>query len=303
MRDLTGYGLQRPTITWPNGAKVALSLVVNYEEGAEAAIGDDSGAHETRGELASDVPLSMPDLAIEQMFNYGTRAGLPRLLELFSRHRMPTTFFMCGRAAERTPELARKVAELGHEIACHGYRWISYAEVTALEEKADLERAVEALTAVTGVRPLGFYSRWGASTRTRENLLKLGFVYDSNSYDDDLPFYDFSHGAPVLIVPYALDTNDYKFFSGDPWGTANAFLDYLKTALDVLLEEGDRGQTSSILNVGLHLRIIGRPARFAGLSKFVQHVASLGDRVWVARRIDIARHWLATCPPTQARHS
>lgn len=297
MRDLVGYGLQRPTSAWPNGAKVAISLVVNYEEGAEASIEDGSNFHEGRGEFASDVPSAVPDLAIEQMFNYGTRAGLHRMLSLFSKHAIPTTFFMCGRAAERTPELARHVADLGHEIACHGYRWISYAEATAEEELEDLEKAVSALIIATGKRPLGFYSRWGASERTRKNLLKMGFVYDSNSYDDDLPFYDRVNGRPLLIVPYALDTNDYKFFSSDPWGTPNAFLEYLKSALDVLLEEGKEGQVS-LLNVGLHLRIIGRPGRFWALSEFVKHLKILGDRVWLARRIDIARHWLAKHPPT-----
>ncbi len=294
---LMGYGGRWPDVIWPNGARVAVSLVVNFEEGAEySASCDPSG--ERSGEVNSSMPPGVPDLAMDQMFAYGLRAGFWRVLGLLERFDAPATFLFCGRAVERTPELASAAMSRGHEAACHGYRWTSHALFASeAEEQASIERAVDAMIAAGCGRPLGFYGRWGPSPATRRILAKLGFLYDSNAYDDDLPFYDHSVAkAPMLVLPYALDTNDWKFFEGDPWGTPQAYLDYLKCSLDVLLDEGIAGQPR-MLNVGLHLRIIGRPGRSWALREFLKHLQQLGSHVWVARRIDIARHWLAKVPP------
>ena len=294
---LMGYGGRWPDVTWPNGARVAVSLVVNYEEGAEYSASSDASG-ERAGEVNSSLPPGMPDLAMEQMFAYGLRAGFWRVIGLLERFEAPATFLFCGRAVERTPELASAAVSRGHEAACHGYRWTNHALFTSeVEEQASIEQAVAAMMAAGCGRPLGFYGRWGPSPATRRILAKLGFLYDSNAYDDDLPFYDHSIApAPMLVLPYALDTNDWKFFEGDPWGTPQAYLDYLKCSLEVLLDEGIRGQPR-MLNVGLHLRIIGRPGRSWALREFLKHLQALGSHVWVARRIDIARHWLAKVPP------
>jgi peptidoglycan/xylan/chitin deacetylase (PgdA/CDA1 family) len=297
---LSGYGGRWPDVTWPNGARVAVSLVINYEEGAERSVlgGDDHG--ERAGEVESSMPPHLPDLAIEQMFAYGLRAGFWRVLDLLARFDVPATFLFCGRAVERTSQLAALAVGRGHEAACHGYRWTNHAIFTSeAEEEDSIQRAVAAIEAAGCGRPLGFYGRWGPSLATRRILKSLGFLYDSNAYDDDLPYYDYDvPGGPMLVLPYALDTNDWKFFEGDPWGTPKAYLDYLICSLDVLLEEGARG-LPRVLNLGLHLRIVGRPGRAWALKEFLRHLDSLGSCVWVARRIDIARHWLTTVPPAR----
>jgi peptidoglycan/xylan/chitin deacetylase (PgdA/CDA1 family) len=297
-RDLVGYGASRPAVRWPQGAKLALSLVLGYEEGAESSREDGQGRNDQSGELSSSVPHDRRDLGMEQMFNYGTRAGLWRILDGLAEHGRPMTVLYCGRAAERTPALARHIADLGHEVACHGYRWTNHALFDdEAAERADLARAVAAIEKTVGRRPLGFYSRWGASLATRRLLQEAGFLYDSNAYDDDLPYWDHDlPGGPMLVVPYALDTNDYKFFEGDPWGSPQAFLDYLRAAVEVLLEEGARGRPK-MMSLGLHLRIVGRPGRYWALDRFLRHLAGLGSDVWVARRVDIARHWLEAYPP------
>lgn len=298
---LLGYAGNWPQVAWPNGARVAVSLVVNYEEGAEFSVGSGDDHNDTCGEFRSSVPHGRRDIAMEQTFAYGTRAGYWRLLDLLAEHQLTATFLFCGRAVERTPQLAALVVERGHEAACHGYRWTNHALFTnEAEEEQSLRRAINALESAGCGRPAGFYGRWGPSAATRAILRRLGFLYDSNAYDDDLPYYDVDEsGHALLVIPYALDTNDYKFFEGDPWGTGQAFLDYLRSSLAVLLAEGARGHPR-ILNVGLHLRISGRPGRLWALREFFAHLKGLGDQVWVARRVDIARHWLAVAPPPAA---
>lgn len=295
---LLGYAGNWPRVAWPNGARVAVSLVVNYEEGAEFSAGSGDDRSDTCGELQSSVPHGLRDIAMEQTFAYGTRAGYWRLLDLLSEHHLPATFLFCGRAVERTPQLAALAVERGHEAACHGYRWMNHALFTSeAEEELSLQQAIKALETAGCGKPAGFYGRWGPSPATRRILRRLGFLYDSNAYDDDLPYYDVDEsGSAILVIPYALDTNDYKFFEGDPWGTGQAYLDYLRSSLTVLLAEGARGYPR-ILNVGLHLRISGRPGRLWALREFLFHLNALGNQVWVARRVDIARHWLAVVPP------
>lgn len=295
---LIGYGGQWPDVTWPNGARVAVSLVVNYEEGAERSVSRSDANGERAGEVPSSMPAGVPDLAMDQMFAYGLRAGFWRVADLLDEFDTRATFLFCGEAVERTPELARVAVARGHEAACHGYHWANHALFTSeAEEEACIERAIAAMVAAGCGRPSGFYGRWGPSPATRRILSRLGFLYDSNAYDDDLPHYDHSVAqSPMLVLPYALDTNDWKFFEGDPWGTPKAYLDYLVCSLETLLLEGERG-LPRMLNVGLHLRIIGRPGRAWALREYLKYLKSLGPRVWVTRRIDIASHWLARVPP------
>jgi peptidoglycan/xylan/chitin deacetylase (PgdA/CDA1 family) len=297
-RDLVGYGADAPDPQWPGGAKLALSLVVNYEEGAELGFEQGDAVNEKIGEVTSPVPDGVRDLGIEQMFAYGLRAGLWRVLDAFDRHEVPATFYMCGRSVERTPELAREVVRRGHEPACHGWRWENHVGMQdPAAERALIDRSVRAIREATGHRPHGFYCRWAQSPNTRA-LLKAegGFEYDSNAYDDDLPYWDRAvPGGPMLVVPYALDANDMKFFHPNGWATPQAFLDYLRCAVDQLVAEGERGRPR-MLSVGLHLRIIGRPARAWALERFLEHVRGHGETIWVARRLDIARHWARVHP-------
>jgi peptidoglycan/xylan/chitin deacetylase (PgdA/CDA1 family) len=298
-RDLIGYGTHRPKIEWPNGAAVAVSLVVNYEEGAEFSIEQGDRATERFGEVQSIVPDGVRDISMEQMFSYGMRAGLWRFLDAFEAYGQKATFFMCGRAIERAPELAAAVVAGGHEPACHSWRWETHAKFDSVEEeRAVLERCIATTEEATGERPYGFFCRGSQSAHTRGLLSELGFEYDSNAYDDDIPYYDDAvPGRPLVILPYALDSNDMKFFHPyNTFATPDQFVDYLKAGIEVLLEEGRRG-LPKLFNIGLHLRITGRPARFAAVKSLLGYLHSLGDEVWVARRIDIARHFRDQHPP------
>jgi peptidoglycan/xylan/chitin deacetylase (PgdA/CDA1 family) len=293
-RDLIGYGGSPPAILWPNGARVAVSLVVNFEEGAELAIGDGDDRNERIGEVTSVVEPGLRDFGQEEMFAYGMRAGLWRFLDAFARHEVKSTFFMCGRAIERSPRLAAEVVARGHEPACHGWLWRPHADFLDVDaERASLRRCIDVTRDVTGERPLGFFSRGSQSPRTRELLREFGFLYDSNGFDDDLPYFDGVSAERMLVIPYALDCNDMKFFHPNGFVEPEQFVRYVDAALSTLLDEAERGR-GAILNVGFHLRICGRPARFAAVEAILQSLARLGDRVWIARRVDIARHWLAS---------
>jgi peptidoglycan/xylan/chitin deacetylase (PgdA/CDA1 family) len=296
-RDLLGYGFRQPRVTWPNGARLAVSLNLNFEEGAELAVGDGDPRNEQFGEVQSIVPPGRRDLTLEEVFGYGMRAGLPRFLSAFERHRTKTTLMMCGRAVERSPEFARACVAAGHEPALHGWRWTSHVEFDDAEaERAEIRRGREAIERIVGVRPLGFMCRSSQSAHTRRLLTEEGFLYDSNALDDDLPYWDRASGVrPILILPYAFDTNDMKFYHPTGFRTPDEFLLYLRRALETLLAEADAGATR-LMNVGLHLRIAGRPARFWAVERFLEDLSALGDRIWVATRADIARHWIAAAP-------
>jgi peptidoglycan/xylan/chitin deacetylase (PgdA/CDA1 family) len=293
-RDLIGYGGRPPSMVWPNGARVAVSLVVNFEEGAELAVGDGDDVSERLGEVISVVEPGRRDLGQEEMFAYGMRVGLWRFLDAFDRHKRPATFYMCGRAVERLPQLAAEIVNRGHEPACHGWLWRPHSDFTdRAEEKASLIRCIDIIKKVTGERPLGFCCRGSQSIHTRDLLSELGFLYDSNGFDDDLPYTAPAAPAEMLVVPYSFDCNDMKFFHPNGFVEPDQFVRYTQAALSTLLDEGERGR-SGLLNIGLHLRICGRPARFAAVMGILKLLDDLGHRVWVARRIDIARHWLAT---------
>ncbi len=292
-RDLIGYGGQPPEIVWPNGARVAVSVVVNFEEGAELQVGDGDPTSERVGEVLSVVPDGRRDHGQEQIFSYGSRVGLWRFFEALKETGTPTTFYMCGRAVERSPKLARAITEAGHEAACHGWVWRPHADYTDPKtEASDLRRATDAILSATGQRPLGFFCRGGESDWTRRLLVEAGYVYTSNAFDDDLPYHD---PSGLCVVPYNLDTNDMKFFHPNGFVRAVEMTDYVRDALDQLLKEAARGK-SSTLSIGFHLRISGRPARFRAVTDILEFLADLDGQIWRARRIDIARHFAAVHP-------
>lgn len=289
-RDLMGYAGAPPQITWPNRARVAVSVVVNFEEGAEMQVGDGDFTSERIGEVLSVVPEGRRDQGQEQIFAYGTRVGLWRFLDALKETQTPATFFICGRAAERSPTLARAITDAGHEVANHGWLWRPHADFSDIEaERAALARATAAIGAATGTRPAGFFCRGSESCWTRALLAEAGYAYTSNAFDDDLPYDD---PSGLVIVPYNLDTNDMKFFHPNGFTRPAEMVDYVKGAVLQLLKEAERGK-SSTLSIGFHLRITGRPARFRAVTEILEFLASLEGQIWRACRLDIARHFAA----------
>ena len=301
MRDLVGYGGEPPVFSWPNGARLAVSVVLNFEEGAEWQVGDGDPRSEPMGEVTSVVPPGRRDQGQEGIFGYGTRAGLWRMLRALDETALPATIFFCGRAVERSPGLARAVAARGHEPAVHGWRWRPHADYDTPDvEAADLDRCIAVVEAATGTRPVGFFCRGGESAWTRRLLTERGFLYASNAFDDDLPYWDATApGPPLLVVPYALDTNDMKFFHPNGFVRSAEMVDYVTDALDVLLEEAE-AHGPRLLNLGCHLRIAGRPGRFPAFRDTLRLLASRRDRLWVATRADIARAFRDRVPPPEA---
>jgi putative urate catabolism protein len=294
-RDLVGYGGAPPHAAWPNGARIAISFVLNYEEGAENSILHGDPASEFfLSEIVNAEPIAgMRHVSMESLYEYGARAGFWRVRRLFVERGLPLTVFGVAMAMERNPAVVDAMLRAGWEIASHGYRWINYQHVGEDVERAHMARAIEIQTRLTGSRPLGWYTG-----RTSPNTARLvvedgGFVYDSDSYSDDLPYYDIAWGRPQLVVPYTLDTNDMRFNAVQGFNSGEQFFNYLKDAFDVLYAEGET--SPKMLSVGLHCRIIGRPARAAALARFLDYVLS-HEKVWIARRIDIANHWLTVYP-------
>jgi peptidoglycan/xylan/chitin deacetylase (PgdA/CDA1 family) len=296
-RDLVGYGGTPPAWKLPGDARLAVSMVVNFEEGAEFAVSDGDPQAEKISEVVSVVPPGRWDQGNEQIFAYGMRAGIWRMLAALEKHRVPATFYMCGRAVERLPHLARRIVEAGHEAACHGWLWRPHAEYADREsELRDLQRCVEVMKSATGQSPTGFFCRGSESPETRSILRELGFGYASNGFDDDLPYWDRTDAQlPLLVLPYALDSNDMKFFHPNGFVRADEMVDYVRDAIDMLLEEGEAGHPK-LLNIGWHLRIAGRPGRFAAFKRVLELLHSYGDKVWVARRDAIAKSWREQFP-------
>lgn len=300
-RDLVGYGFNPPRLQWPGDAKVAVSLVVNFEEGAEMSIEAGDPENERVGEVLSVVPPGRRDLGMEQVFAYGTRAGLPRFLDAFDRAGVRATFWMCGRAVQRSPGLAREIVRRGHEPGCHGWVWRPNADyATVEEERAAMQRATDAIEQETGVRPAGYFCRGSASPHTRALLRDLGYAYDSNALDDDLPYHCQETG--MLVLPYALDSNDMKFFHPNGFVLPDAFAGYVAAALDQLIEEGRRG-VPRLFSVGFHLRICGRPARFRAVEAILRDLERRGGDVWVATRQEIAVVAAAQLPGSSGVHA
>ena len=294
-RDFVGYGRTIPKVEWPNRARVAVSLVVNYEEGSEFSYGLGDDKQEIYKEYPKTLPDGIRDLGNESAYEYGSRAGFWRIMRILEKHGAPATFYCCAAALERNPEAARAIAEAGHEICSHGYRWEEPYGLSEAEEKASIDKAVESLRQTTGQRPQGWYSRYSPSLHTRRLLAEEGgFVYDSDSYADDLPYYVQVAGNPFLVLPYSLEVNDVRFWTTGAYAHADDFFTYMKDSLDVLYEEG--AENPRMMSVGLHLRISGRPGRSKAINRFIEYAKGLGD-VWIARRIDIARWWLENHPP------
>lgn len=288
-RDLIGHGGGWPDIVWPNGARLAVSVVVNFEEGAELQVLDGDPTSERVGEVLSVVAEGKPDPGQAQIFAYGTRAGAWRMADALRRHRVPATLFACGRAAQRAAPVLAMLAADGHETACHGWLWRPHADYdTAEAEASDLDRAADAILAATGERPRGFFCRGAESPWTRTLLAERGYRYTSNGFDDDLPYRD---PSGLLVVPYALDSNDMKFFHPNGFVRASEMIDYVVDALDVLESEAARG-LPRLLNIGFHLRIVGRPGRFKAFEGILAELARRRDRIWLAKRIDIADAFL-----------
>ena len=289
-RDFIGYGENPPNIVWPNKAKIAISVVVNYEEGSEYSLLDGDTQHETNNEVPSPVPLNQRDLFNESFFEYGSRVGVWRLLNLFERYGVKTTFYCCAVALERNPEVARAIVERGHEVCGHGYRWQEYHSMDRDSELDSIRRTVESLERTTGVRPVGWFTRYGPSLNTRELVAgEEGFIYDSCSMNDDLPYFVRVNEAPWLVVPYSFETNDARFWRGG-LVSVNDFFEYLKDTFDCLYEEGQ--SSPKMMSVGLHCRITGRPARSRAVQRFLEYASGFPD-VWFARRDEIASHWLS----------
>ena len=307
-RDLIGYGRDVPHARWPGGARIAVQFVLNYEEGGENhVLHGDPGSEQFLSEMFN--PASYPErhMSMDGIYEYGSRAGVWRILREFEKRGLPLTVFGVGMALQRHPELTAAFRQLGHEIACHGWRWIHYQNVDEAVEREHMRLGMEAIEQLTGERALGWYTGRD-SPRTHRLVADYGgFAYDSDYYGDDLPFWmqaEKSDGStvPQLIVPYTLDCNDMRFALPQGYSHADPFYQYLKDSFDALYAEGDPAgeDRPKMMSIGMHCRLLGRPGRITALQRFLDHVQS-HDRVWVCRRLDIARHWHAEHPFATAR--
>ena len=298
-RDLVGYGRNPPFADWPGRARVAVQFVLNYEEGGEnCVLHGDAGSEQFLSEIIGAASFPARHMSMESIYEYGSRAGVWRLLREFEGRGLPLTVFGVSMALERHPELTAAFVELGHEIACHGWRWIHYQSVDEATERAHMARALETIERMTGQRPAGWYTGRDSPNTRRLVADAGGLLYDSDSYADDLPYWTRvtrTDGVEVdhLVVPYTLDTNDMRFATPQGFNTAEHFFAYLRDTFDVLYAEGD--ERPAMMSVGMHCRLLGRPGRMRALQLFLDHLAR-HDRVWVCRRVDIARHWMARHP-------
>ena len=289
-RDLKGYGLNPPKVSWPGGARVAVQFVLNYEEGAESSIlHGDAVSEAFLSEIIGAGPwLGKRHMSMESLYEYGSRVGFWRILRLFQKKNVPITLFAVAMALERNPAVVDAVLKEGHEICSHGYRWIDYRDVPLDIEQSHINKAIEIIKTLTGERPLGWYTG-----RNSENTRKLiveegGFLYDSDAYNDDLPYWLRIEDKDHLVIPYTLDTNDMRFVMPQGFNSSDQFFVYLRDSFDLLYREGL--EMPKIMSIGLHCRLIGRPGRIRALERFIDYVQK-HDKVWLCRRLDIARHW------------
>ncbi|HTK85692.1 MAG TPA: allantoinase PuuE [Patescibacteria group bacterium] len=288
-RNYKGYGPNPPHPKWPNKARVAVQIVLNYEEGGENCVLNGDKASETfLSEIIGAPAIEGRHISMESIYEYGSRAGVWRLLRLFKKYDVPVTIFAVAMALEKYPEMAKAFMDEGHEICSHGYRWINYQYVDEKTEHEHMQRAIDVIKKLTGQRPLGWYTGRTSPNTRRLVVEEGGFLYDADDYSDDLPFWDTVGGKKQLVVPYTLDSNDMRFATPQGFNTGEQFFTYLRDAFDTLYEEGKTAP--KMMSVGLHCRLVGRPGRIAGLERFLKHVRQHKD-VWICRRIDIARHW------------
>ena len=289
-RDMVGYGRETPDPKWPGGARLAVQVVINYEEGGENCIlHGDKASEAFLSEIVGAAPLEgARNMNMESIYEYGSRAGFWRLHRLFTARGLPVTVYGVAMALERNPEAVAAMNEADWEIASHGYRWIDYQHFDEAEERAHMQKAIEIQTRVAGRRPLGWYTGRVSPNTRRLVVEEGGFLYDADSYADDLPYWTTGYGRPHLVIPYTLDNNDMRFATAQGFNSGDQFFAYLRDAFDTLYAEGAEGPR--MMSVGLHCRLVGRPGRTAALARFLDHVSARDD-VWVCRRLDIARHW------------
>lgn len=288
-RGFVGYGRHVPKVKWPNDARIAISIVINYEEGSEYSYPNGDGRNDGLTEVIYSMDPEYRDLCAESVFEYGSRAGIWRLERLLTDLKIPVTFYACAVALERNPEVGAWIKEAGHEPCSHGWRWEEVWRLSREEEADHIRRAIASITETCGSRPLGWYCRYGPSVNTRELVVEEGgFVYDSDAYNDDLPYYVEVKGKRHLVIPYSMTYNDGKFGLLPSYGSPNDFVDNLKRGFDQLWDEG--GTHPRMMSLGLHPRLIGQASRIHALREFIEYAQSKG-KVWFARRIDIAQWW------------
>jgi allantoinase len=293
-RDMVGYGASPPDPRWPRDARIALQFVLNYEEGGERCVLDGDPACETfLSEMANPAAFAARHMSMESLYEYGSRVGVWRLLRIFERRNLPLTVFGVALALERNPEATAAFVAAGHEIASHGWRWISYQDVDEKTERDHLARAVATIERLTGSKPVGWYTGRDSPNTRRLVVEHGGFLYDSDSYADELPNWQVVNGTPHLVVPYTLDCNDMRFASSQGFAQGEDFFVYLRDTFDALYREGEHAPR--MMSVGLHCRLAGKPGRSGALERFLDHVQR-HERVWICRRVEIARHWAATHP-------
>jgi len=289
-RDMIGYGSKGVKIVWPNNARIAVQIVLNYEEGAEnCVLNGDKNSEIFLSEIIGAKPVKGRHINMESLYEYGSRAGFWRLHKLFQEKKIPVTVFGVGMALEKNPEICKAIKDAGYEVASHGWRWIDYQNIKKSEEKKHMKLAIHAHKQIFGERPNGWYTgRCGPNTRDLV-MEDGGFLYDSDSYNDDLPYWETRGKKKQLIIPYTLDNNDMRFVTNQGFNTGDHFFTYLKDSFDTLYEEGKT--SPKMMSVGLHCRIIGKPGRIQSLKKFLDYVLEHED-VWLCKRIDVAKHWI-----------
>ena len=297
MRDMIGYGATPPDPKWPGGARLALQIVMNYEEGSEYSIPDGDGISET---YLTEVPGASlgpgkRDLIVESIYEYGSRAGFWRLMRIFAERKLQITVFGAALALERNPDAARAIRAAGYEVCSHGYRWVGFQNMDEAQEREEMRKAIASLEHTIGERPYGWYCRYAPSENTRRLVVEEGgFLYDADAYNDDLPYWVKVGEKDHLVIPYTLDVNDMKFSVAPGFTSPSGYFEYMRDAFDVLYREG--ATQPKMMSVGLHTRLAGRPGRAAALERFLDYVLEHDD-VWICRRVDIARHWIANHKP------
>ncbi|MDA9200214.1 allantoinase PuuE [Candidatus Pelagibacter ubique] len=289
-RNLIGYGSNLPKVEWPNKARIAVQIVLNYEEGAEnCVLNGDKNSEVFLSEIIGAQPIKGRHMNMESLYEYGSRVGFWRLHNLFQEKKIPITIFGVGMALEKNPEICKAIIEADYEVASHGWRWIDYQNIKKSEEKKHMQLAIKAHTKIFGKRPDGWYTG-RCSPNTRDLVMEDGgFLYDSDSYSDDLPFWESRNKKKQLIIPYTLDNNDMRFATNQGFNTGDHFYSYLKDSFDTLYEEGRTNP--KMMSVGLHCRIIGKPGRIQSLKKFLDYILKHED-IWICKRVDIAKHWI-----------
>ena len=289
-RDMIGYGSNELKISWPNNARIAVQIVLNYEEGAEnCVLNGDKYSEVFLSEIIGAKPIKGRHINMESLYEYGSRSGFWRLHKLFQEKKIPITIFGVGMALEKNAEVCKAIKKAGYEVASHGWRWIDYQNISKSEEKKHMKLAIKTIKKIFGTRPLGWYTG-RCSPNTRDLVFEEGgFLYDSDSYNDDLPYWETRNKKKQLIIPYTLDNNDMRFATNQGFNTGEHFFTYLKDSFDALYEEGKNNP--KMMSVGLHCRLIGRPGRIQSLKKFLDYILSHKD-VWICKRIDIANHWI-----------